>query len=216
MIRIAIADDLPIILEGLKFLLGRISDFSLVAEFKNGRDLVENIESAEPDIVLSDIDMPVMDGIEATKIITSKHPEIKVIALSMHSDTNHYYDMIAAGAKGFVLKQSSTRELEQAIRTVYDGGNYFSGELLHNIIVTLQKNEASLAKKKKDIPELTEKELQFVTLVCQGLTNKELADSLCVSVKTVENYKAKLMEKTGTKNNAGLIIWAIKTKTVDI
>jgi DNA-binding NarL/FixJ family response regulator len=214
MIRIALIDDQPIVLEGIRLLLGRINDFEVVAEYPNGRELVDNINEIDADIILTDIDMPVMDGITATRLITSDFPEKKVIALSMHCEPEYYYDMITSGAKGFVLKQSSIKELEQAIRDVYKGANYFSPQLLHNVIINMKKTESNTLKNRK-IQELSQKEIQLLSFICQGLSNKELAEKLFLSVKTVENHKAKLMDKTETKNNAGLIIWAIKNKIVD-
>lgn len=215
MIRIAITDDMPIVLEGLKLLLERIPDFQIVAEYSNGKELLDNISISTADVYLTDIEMPVMDGITATREILSINPGKKVIALSMYSDSENYYDMIRSGAKGFVPKQSSINELEQAVRTVYNGGNYFSTDLLHNVIVNLPKNDDTHAKKNNHNPELTEKELSLLNLICHGHSNKELAEKLFISIKTVESQKTRLMEKTGARNASGLIIWAIKNKIVN-
>lgn len=214
MIRIAVTDDMPIVLEGVRLLLDRVDDFEVVAEYVNGKDMVENIAHSGADIVLTDIDMPVMDGKTATRQLLSKFPEKKVIALSMYSDYGNYYDMISSGVRGFVLKQSSIRELEKAIRDVYSGGSFFSTDLLQNIIINL-----STSAEKKSIecpsPELTKKETELLRYICQGLSNKELAEKLCVSIKTIESHKTRLIEKTSAKNTSGLIIWAIKNKIVD-
>lgn len=214
MIRIAVTDDMPIVLEGVRLLLDRVDDFEVVAEYVNGKDMVENIAHSGADIVLTDIDMPVMDGKTATRQLLSKFPEKKVIALSMYSDYGNYYDMISSGVRGFVLKQSSIRELEKAIRDVYSGGSFFSTDLLQNIIINLSTSAA-----KKSIegpsPELTKKETELLRYICQGLSNKELAEKLCVSIKTIESHKTRLIEKTSAKNTSGLIIWAIKNKIVD-
>lgn len=214
MIRIAVTDDMPIVLEGVRLLLDRVDDFEVVAEYVNGKDMVENIAHSGADIVLTDIDMPVMDGKTATRQLLSKFPEKKVIALSMYSDYENYYDMISSGVRGFVLKQSSIRELEKAIRDVYSGGSFFSTDLLQNIIINLS---TSAAKKSIECPspELTKKETELLRYICQGLSNKELAEKLCVSIKTIESHKTRLIEKTSAKNTSGLIIWAIKNKIVD-
>ncbi|HEX2977397.1 MAG TPA: response regulator transcription factor [Bacteroidales bacterium] len=142
MIRIAVTDDMPIVLEGVRLLLDRVDDFEVVAEYVNGKDMVENIAHSGADIVLTDIDMPVMDGKTATRQLLSKYPDKKVIALSMYSDYENYYDMISSGVRGFVLKQSSIRELEKAIRDVYSGGSFFSTDLLQNIIINLSTSAA--------------------------------------------------------------------------
>lgn len=215
MIRIAITDDMPIVLEGLKLLLERISDFEIVAEFTNGKQLLDNVSKTMADVILTDIEMPVMDGITATRKLLTTHPDKKVIALSMYSDSGNYYDMIRSGAKGFVPKQSSINELEQAVRTVYRGGNYFSTELLHNVIVNFPDSDEAYTKNPMSNSGLNDKELSLLKLICQGYSNKELADKLFISVKTVESQKTKLMDKTGTRNTSGLIIWAIKNKIVN-
>jgi DNA-binding NarL/FixJ family response regulator len=216
MIKIIVIDDLPIVLEGVRVLLNRIKDFKVVAEFTNAKLFIEKIENYEFDIILTDIDMPEMDGMELTKQVTAKYPDKKIIALSMYSDSKYYNEMINCGAKGFVLKQSSVNELEQAIRDVFNGGNFFSKDLLQNVISSLQFDEKKSIPEKTDDIKLNDRELEFLTLICQGLNNKELADNLFLSVKSIERNKTKLMEKTGVKNNAGLIIWAIKNKIVVI
>lgn len=216
MIRIALADDLPIILEGLKVLINQIDDFSVVAEFKNGKELVDGFVRCNADIILTDIDMPVMNGVEATHALMALHPDTKIIALSMYNDHLYYYNMILAGAKGFVLKQSSVTELEHAIREVYAGGSFFSKELLHGVIITMQNSSKKQLGNKTEQTKLNERDLDLLRLLCQGLQNNQIAEKLFVSVKTIESNKAKLMQKTNTQNSAGLIIWAIKNKLVEV
>ncbi len=216
MIRIAVVEDMPIVREGLRMLLGRLKDFEVIGEYENGKNFIDNIGIIDPDIVLTDIDMPVMNGIEATQIATSLKPKLKVIGLSMYSDRKYYYKMITAGAKGFVLKQSTSSDLERAVREVHHGGNYFSAELLHNVIVQMHGLDEEIVKEKKNLLKISDKETQILQLLCQGLSNKELADKLFVSTRTIEAAKARLMEKTMTKNTAGLIIWAIKNKVVAV
>ncbi len=213
MIRIVIIDDLPIVLEGLKLLINKVKDFNIVGEYKNGKEFTDNLLSIEADIILTDIDMPVMDGISAIKLALSLKPELKVIALSMYSDRKYYYEMITAGAKGFVLKQAPSIELEEAIRTVHSGGNFFSPELLRSVIIEMQGIEQEIIKEKVELLKLSERETNMLNLICQGLTNKELADKLFVSVRTIETTKSRLMEKTNTRNNAELIIWATSVAT---
>lgn len=216
MIKITIIEDLPIILEGIKVLINKIDDFEVVSEFSNGKEFIDNLSNIDTDIILTDIDMPVMDGITATKIALSSFPDFKIIALSMHNDSKYYYEMITAGAKGFVLKQASVEDLETAIREVNNGSNFFSKELLHGVIMGMQNIEQEIVKEKKEHFHLSERETQLLQLICQGMTNKELAEKLFISVRTVESTKAKLMQKTYTKNTAGLIIWSIKNKIVNI
>lgn len=214
MINIILIDDLPIVLEGIRVLLNQFNDFKVVAEYQSGKEFLNNIEKQEFDIILTDIDMPEMNGIELTKIITEKYPKKRIIALSMYSDAKYYYDMITSGAKGFVLKQASVDELEEAIREVHAGKSFFSKELMHNVIMSMQRKENEVNSRHQLMNELSEKEIELLTYICKGLTNKELAEKMFVSIKTIEKNKTKLMEKTGSKNNANLIIWAIKNKVI--
>lgn len=216
MIKIIIIEDLPIILEGLKVLINQIKDFEVLADFTNGKEYIDNINKYKADIILTDIAMPIMDGISTTKHALSIHPDEKIIALSMYNDHKYYYEMITAGAKGFVLKQSSVEELELAIREVHSGNNYFSKDLLHNVIIKMQSIEYELIREKKHNVNLNEREINILKFICLGYTNQQLADALFVSIKTIESNKAKLMQKTNTLNNAGLIIWAIKNKITEI
>ncbi|WP_430817064.1 response regulator transcription factor [Carboxylicivirga sp. RSCT41] len=216
MIKIAIVEDLPMVLEGLKLLIDQVEDFKIVAEYSNGKEFTDDILNLDADIVLTDIDMPVMDGIAATTLATSLKPDIKIIALSMHNDRKYYFQMVTAGAKGFVLKQSNPNELEKAIRDVHANGNFFSPDLLHSIIVNIHGLENEIVKDKKELLQLSDRETELLNLICQGLTNQQLADKMFVSLRTIESNKSKLMQKTNTRNNAGLIIWAIKNKVVTI
>lgn len=209
-------EDLPMILEGLKLLISKVDDFQIVAEFANGKEFIDNIDTIDADIILTDIEMPVMDGIEATTLGLTYKPHLKIIALTMYSDRKFYYKMVTAGAKGFVLKQSPAKELETAIREVYAGGNYFSPELLRTVIVEMQGIEQEIISEKKDLLKLSDRESQILQYLCMGFNNKELAEKLFVSLRTIETAKSRLMQKTKTKNNASLIVWAIKNKIVSV
>ena len=215
-VRIVLVEDLEMIREGIKVLISQIKDFKIVAEYTNGQEFIDRLDDVEYDIVVTDIDMPILSGIDATKIAVAKNPAIKVIALSMYNDTKYYYELITAGAKGFILKQSSVEELEKGIREVNSGNSFFSEQLLYNVIMNMQNIEQTLVEEKKELLRLSNKEIELLGNICQGMSNKELADKMFVSVKTIESNKAKLMRKTGAKNNAALIIWAIKNKIVEI
>lgn len=216
MIKIVIIEDLPMILEGMRVLINQIPDFEITHVFSNGKEFIDQIEAIEADIILTDIDMPVMDGITATRLALSLKPDLKIISLSMYNDKKYYYEMVTAGAQGFVLKQSQFNELEKAIREVYAGNHFFSPELLRGVIMDMKGIENEIVSEKKEFFNLGERENEILQLICQGLSNKELADKLFVSVRTIESTKNKLMQKTHTKNNAGLIIWAIKNNIVTI
>ncbi|MBS2100400.1 response regulator transcription factor [Carboxylicivirga linearis] len=216
MIDIVIIEDLPIVMEGIKLQLNKVEEFNVIGEFNNGKEFIDNLDSIDPDIVLTDIDMPVMNGIEMTLLALSSNPDLKIIALTMFSDRKFYYKMVTAGAKGFVLKQSSVNTLRKAIEEVYNGDSYFSQEILRTVIVEMQGIEEEIIKEKKELLKLSDRETHIIQLICQGLSNKEIAEKLFVSLRTVESTKSRLMQKTNQKNNAGLIIWAIKNKIVSI
>lgn len=213
-ISICIVEDHDMFREGLRYVLSSNSDYEIVAEASNGEQFLKVLESQLPDIVLMDIDMPVMNGIEATTQALLKFPNLKIITLSMHSDYGHYKKMIDAGAKGFVLKSSGINQLTSAIDEIVKGNVYFSQELLMNIIL---KNDASPASEQLvDKLDISEREMDVLRLICQGSTNKQIADKLFISIKTVEGHKSKLMLKTDTSNAVSLVLFAIKNQLVEL
>ncbi|MCU4162831.1 response regulator transcription factor [Carboxylicivirga caseinilyticus] len=211
MIRILLVDDHAIVREGIKLIVNKIKDFIIVGEYSNGLEWINNFDAVKSDIVLCDIDMPQMDGIQATKQALAMDPDLKIMILSMHMESDYYYDALLAGVKGFILKQSSSTDLEKGIRRVFSGQTFFSEELLYKAVI---ENEAD--RKKNNKIELNEDDLILLTNICKGYSNKQLADELCVSIKTIEKNKSKLMRKTDTVNNAGLIVWAVKSKIVKL
>lgn len=209
-IKIYIVDDHEMFREGVKMLLAKSNDFEIIGEASNGKKCLENIPP-DVDVILMDISMPVLDGMEATQQIIQKDPSAKIIALSMFGDQEYYYKMIHSGVKGFVLKEAGSKELETAIKEIYEGRNFFSQELLRNIIITLSEK-----KSENVVNDFSPRELEVLQLICSGWSNKEIADKLCISIRTIENHKATLMQKTGVKNTISLIIFAIKNSIVKI
>jgi len=203
-IQIAIVDDHDLFREGLKLVLSQIEGFRVVYDTSDGFHFLEALNHIPVDIALMDIEMPLIGGVEVTEKALQRIPGLHVVALRMFSDTGHYTQMIQAGVKGFVLKKANKFELEQAIRTVYQGGNYFSQEIL-------QKMAFRYAGSAPD-DQLTERELEIITLICQGLTSQEISGRLFIAVKTVETHRSNIFQKTGVKNIAGLIMWAIKNQ----
>ena len=205
-LNIFIVDDHTLFREGLKFLLSNSSFVLSISEAKNGKDFINNIHSNPPDVVLMDIEMPVKNGIEATKEALKIIPSLKIIALSMYGEENFYRDMIDAGAKGFLLKNSRFDEVEQAIMDVYEGKNYFSPEILNQIIKNLNRNN-NLAKKNA---VLSKREQEVLFHICKGLSNQEIADTLCISKRTVDKHRENILLKSQSKNTAELVVYAIK------
>lgn len=211
-IKISIVDDHALFRNGLKILLNTNNDLQVVSEAGNGKEFIESLDKELPDIVLMDISMPVMDGIDATKRTTERYPEIKIIALSMFGEEDYYYKMIDAGAKGFLLKNSEITEVTEAIQQVNKGNSFFSQELLYNVI----KNFKAQKETEEETANLSKRELQVLEEICKGLSNQEIADELFISKRTVDKHRANLLSKTNSKNTANLIMYAIKNKLVSI
>jgi DNA-binding NarL/FixJ family response regulator len=210
-IRIIIADDHQLFRNGLKILLNSFHDFEVIAEASNGEEFLRLLKSTKADIALMDINMPEMDGIEATRKGIKIDPDINIIALSMYGEEEYYYKMVDAGAKGFLLKDSDISEVRDAILTVVKGGSYFSQELLYHVIQKIKHREhesksANLSKREKEI----------LLKICEGLSNQEIAETLFISKRTVDKHRANLLGKTNSKNTASLILFAIRNKLIEI
>ncbi|PIQ31589.1 MAG: DNA-binding response regulator [Bacteroidetes bacterium CG18_big_fil_WC_8_21_14_2_50_41_14] len=208
-IQIAVIDDHDLFREGLTLVLNQVQGFQVVYDTSDGFRFLEMLDQVPIDIALMDIEMPGINGIEITEKVLSLKPDLKVIALSMFSDTGHYTQMIHAGAKGFVLKKANKFELEQAIRAVHQGGNYFSQDILQKMAFRYTNHTVGC-------DQLTSREIGVIALVCQGLTSQEISERLYISVKTVETHRSNIFLKAGVKNIAGLIMWAIKNQYYNI
>jgi len=211
-IKVYIVDDHEMFREGVKVLLSKSNDFEIIGVAANGKQCLSEFPN-QVDVTLMDISMPEMNGIETTKALIEKNTNLKIIALSMFGDEEYYYKMIHAGVKGFVLKESGSKELEEAILAVHNGSNYFSQELLRNIIFNFNDK-----KSKETAPEelFTTRELEIITCLCTGMTNKEIADEMNISLRTVESHKSNLLQKAGVKNTIALVMYAIKNGIVKI
>ncbi len=201
-IDIAVVDDHELFREGIILVLRQIHCFKVVFDAASGYDFIEYLQTSKPDVVLMDINMPGMNGVETTIKALEKYPDLKVIALTMLSDTLHSTQMIEAGAKGFVLKKGNKSELRQAVTEVFNGGNYFSQEILQTLACR------SLRRPHGD-NQLTGRELEVLDLVCKGLTSQEIADKLFISAKTVEGHRTNIFQKANVRNTAALILWAL-------
>jgi DNA-binding NarL/FixJ family response regulator len=203
-IRVAIADDHEIFRKGLRIILNEIDELKVIGEAQNGHELFEILKHHEVDVVLMDIRMPVMDGIEATKKLVEKYPHIKVIALTMFEEISYFNQMVEAGANGFLLKKTNKDELYRAILQVMQDETYFSEEFISNV------NKTQKPKSRISGIELTEREQEVLDLICKGMSNTEISKFLGVSARTVDGHRAHLLEKTGAKNSPHLVMFAIK------
>lgn len=211
---IFLVDDHDLFRDGLKTLFELSGMAKVSGEASNGLEFLELLKTEIPDLVLIDIDMPKMNGIEATAMATKAHPELKVLALSMFNEYKYYSKMIDAGAKGFLLKSANKSELETAITKVSTGHTYFSKELLQDMMLNI--NKSSGTKLKNNPSELNDKEKEIIKHLCHGLSTEEIANKVFLSAKTVSNYRNNMLQKTGCKNSTHLIFHSIKNGLVDL
>jgi DNA-binding NarL/FixJ family response regulator len=211
-IKIIIVDDHEIFRNGLKMVLGKLNYVNLIGEAENGDVFMGLIKKEKPEIVLMDIEMPVMNGIEAAEKALAIYPDLKIIALTMFNDDEYVKSMMDVGVKGFLIKNINKDTLDKAILTVYNGGNYYSEELFEFFSKQLTKEK----KSEDNQLELTRREKEILQLLCEGLSNKEIADELFISERTVLGHKTNLMIKTNCKNSLSLMAYAIKHKLVVI
>ncbi|MBN1182710.1 MAG: response regulator transcription factor [Bacteroidales bacterium] len=215
MTTIIIVDDHDIFRNSLKSMLSLDNIANVIDEAENGKEFLEKLEISNPDLVLMDIEMPIMDGIEATKKALKKYPELNILVLSMFGEEQYYVELIEAGAKGFILKNAKKKELENAIMEVSQGNSYFSNDLLRGIIARIGNYDVSPVIRHKNI-RFTKREVEILQLMCQGLSTSEIANKIFLSPNTVENYRVKLLAKTECKNAVSLVVYAIKNKIIEI
>lgn len=208
--RIVLVDDHSLFRNGLRGLLDRCEGYRVVAEAASGEEFLALLPGLETDVVFMDFSMPGIDGARTTERALAQRPELKIITLSMFGDESYYQRMVQAGARGFLLKDSDISDVLQAIDTVEAGGSYFSPQLLLSLAGRMHARE--------DAPDeqLSEREREILVAVCRGLSNQEIADELFISKRTVDKHRANILEKTGCKNTASLVVYAIRHGIVDI
>lgn len=203
-IKIAIVDDHALFRNGVSMLMKEFDELEMVFEAENGKHLQQMLERHEhPQVILMDINMPVMDGYETTRWLKQNHPNILVLALSMYEDDVAVITMIKSGASGYVLKQLKPRELLEAIKTLVQKGVYIN-EIVSGKLIRTVANDEGL--------KLTARELDFLKLCCSELTYKEIAEQMFVSPRTVDNYREALFQKLNLKTRSGLVLYAVKHK----
>jgi len=208
-----IVDDHQIFRQGLKSIITMEGLATVIGEASNGKEFIELLSHLKPDVVLMDINMPLMNGMEATQKALEIMPELKIIAFTMYGDEDYYYRMVDLGAKGYILKSSGINELEMAIQQVMSGESYFSNEVLRKIITNLERKSTP---KHNDNFGLTPRELEVLEHICNGLNNLEIAKKLDVSPMTIKCHRSNLLEKTGCKNTPSMILFALKNKIIDV
>jgi DNA-binding NarL/FixJ family response regulator len=206
-IKVLIADDHQLFREGLVNLLSNIDEIEIVAQAKDGKETIEKARELNPDVILIDIGMPVMSGIEATRILKKENPSLKIIAVSMHSDRQFVKGILEAGADGYLLKNCTYRQLIDAVHSVVSGKKYLSDEITGMIIQGyLEPSEFD----KDGNKELSEREIEILKLYAEGKTTREISEKLFISVKTVGTHKQHIFNKLDLNSNADIVKYALK------
>lgn len=210
--KIALVDDHTLFRTGLAGLLAQHEGFEVVADVGSGEEFLAMLPSLDVDVVFMDISMPGIDGAETTRRALAERPELRIVTLSMYGDEHYYTRMMESGASGFLLKDSDIEEVYNAVEVTMAGDSYFSSALLG----TLTRNMSMLTVDEPDDDALSNREVEILVEVCRGLSNQEIADKLFISKRTVDKHRANIMEKTGCKNTANLVVYAIKNHLVDL
>jgi len=213
-IKIVLVDDHKIFRDGFRLLLQSFPYVEIIGEASNGQEFLDLLETKVPEIVFMDINMPHVDGVEASRRAVEQFPDIKIIALTTFLDEDYLEKMLMAGVEAYMLKNSELDEFEKAIMKVHNGGNYFSDE-----IVSLLSDKLNRFRKRKKeqatLPVFTAREKEIIELICKGYGNKEIAEKTFLSPKTVEKHKSNLFQKTNTFNTVNLVIYAFKNQIVN-
>ena len=212
-VKIALVDDHTLFRTGMRGLLMQRDDYDVVADVGSGEEFLEILPDLDVDVVFMDISMQGIDGCETTRRALAMRPELRIITLSMYGDDHYYTLMVESGASGFLLKDSDIEEVYNAVDSVQSGDSYFSSALLGSL--TRNMSMASV-----DVPlegdALSDREIEILVEVCRGLSKQEIADKLFISKRTVDKHRANILEKTGCKNTANLVVYAIKNHLVAI
>jgi len=206
--KIILVDDHKLFRNGIKFILSDLPEIEIVGEASDGIEFLEILKYITPDLVLMDISMPEMNGVDASTRALERYPNLSILVLTMFSDEQYYNTFIDIGVRGFILKECDNNELKTAVKTILDGGTYFSQELLLKLI-----RNKHIAEDK--IP-LTRREQEILTLICKGNSNIQISEELHISQRTVERHRANLLLKTESNNSISLVIYAIKNGLVTI
>jgi DNA-binding NarL/FixJ family response regulator len=208
-VRVVIADDHEIFRDGLKLVLQKQKDIVVAGEACDGRELIELVKQQLPDVVITDVKMPNLDGVAAAKYLAQHYPSVGVIALTMFDEEDLIIDMLEAGAKGYLLKNADKTEILEAVHTVANNQSHYCRLTSQKLASMVAKSKFNLHLKKEK-PEFNEREKEIIRHICDGLTNKEIGEKIFLSVRTVEGLRLKIIEKMNVKNTAGIIVYAIR------
>ena len=214
-IKVLLAEDHTIVRKGLTSLLAAEADIEVVGEAEDGQEAVEKVEQLGPDVVLMDNTMPVLNGLEATRQIKKRFPEIKVLVLTMHTTEEYIQQFLQAGASGYLIKKTAPKELVTAIHAVYRGDSYLSPSI-SNVIIEGYLHQAAATASEDSYEKLTDRERQVLQMITEGVSNREIAERLHLSIKTVNNHRMNLMDKLNIHNTAKLVKYAIRKGVISL
>lgn len=212
-IRVLLADDHAIVRDGISAVVARCKDIEIVGQVVDGKQAIDAVARLRPDVVLMDITMPVMNGLEATREIRKQFPATRVLVLTQHENKEYIMPLLQAGAVGYISKRARAQEVLQAIRTVHTTGAYLPPEIASRVVTALAESQDANAT---NSILLTEREIQIVRLIAEGLSSRQIAERLSISVKTVDTHRSNIMEKLGVRNSAELIKYAIREGILDV
>ena len=207
-LKVVLADDHAVVREGLRALIDRQADMEVIGEAADGRTAVDIAIRLKPDVVVMDLSMPVLNGARAAKELLWRNPDIRIIALTVHEERSYLRELLEAGAMGYLLKRVASDELVSAIRRVAQGGRYVDGQLIPDVLDRYIRTPGKAAK--GDGRALTPREEEVMRMIARGYSNKEIAQQLSVSIKTVETHKARATEKLDIRNRAGIVRYALE------
>lgn len=205
MIKVLIADDHTMFVDGIESILKLEEGILVVGRCYDGGSVLKYVKDHSVDIVLLDVNLPDMSGIDVCKQLSASHPSVKVLAISMYNEESYVSEILNHGAKGYILKNTGREELLKAINTVQGGATYFSKEVTETIMKGLMNRRKSSAKSSPDIPKISRREKEVLKLIAEEFTTQEIADKLFISLKTVESHRANLLAKLNARNSAGLV-----------
>ncbi|MBK9257068.1 MAG: response regulator transcription factor [Saprospiraceae bacterium] len=215
MIKLLVADDHTMFVDGIESILNAESDMEVVGKCYDGPSVMSFVKDNETDIVLLDVNLPGMNGMDVCKSLSQQYPKVKVLAISMFNEESFVTEILNHGAKGYILKNTGREELLKAIRTIYEGASYFSKDVTETIMKGLMNLRKASSTSSVFFPKLSRREKEVLKLIAQEFTTQEIADSLFISLKTVESHRSSLLSKLNARNSVGLVRIAIENNLLE-
>ncbi len=215
MIKIMVADDHTMFVDGIDSILNKENDMQVICKCYTGEEVLKQLKEVQPDIILLDINLPGITGIEVSKTVLAEYPEVKILAISMFNEESFVTEILNNGAQGYILKNTGRKELLDAIRTICGGKTYFSKDVTNTIMKSLMKKRMESKGSTKLIPKVSRREKEVLKLIVEEFTTQEIAKELFISLKTVESHRSSLLNKLNARNTAGLVRITMENKILE-